>query len=130
MGGARPTGVIAGTGPVGRYRRSHLHPFRCLLGCRADMHALWAALAIVGAAALAIVTGLLNPAEKVNGLWLVVAAGCLYALALRFYGRFLARRVVELDDDRVTPAHRLQDGKNFYPANRSEERRVGKECRS
>ena len=82
------------------------------------MQALWAALAIVGAVALGFVTGLVNPGEKVNGLWLVVAAGCLYVLAFRFYGRFLATRVVELNDDRITPAHRLQDGKNFYPANK------------
>jgi len=82
------------------------------------MQVLWAAFAIAGAAALAFVTGLVNPGEKVNGLWLVVAAGCLYILAFRFYGRFLATRVVELNDDRITPAHRLQDGKNFYPANK------------
>jgi carbon starvation protein len=64
------------------------------------------------------VTGLLNPEEKVNGLWLVVAASCFYILAYRFYGRFLARRVMNLDDRRRTPAHRLKDERNFYPANK------------
>lgn len=39
----------------------------------------WALLAILGAVALAFVTGLVHPEEGVNGLWLVVAAG--------FYGR-------------------------------------------
>jgi carbon starvation protein len=39
--------------------------------------ALWAILAVLGAVALAFVTGLVNPHEKVNGLWLVVAASCL-----------------------------------------------------
>ncbi len=82
------------------------------------MWVVWALIAIVGAVALAFVTGLANPAEKVNGLWLVVAAGCIYSLGFRYYGRFLARRVVELDDARLTPAFRLQDGKNFYPANK------------
>jgi len=82
------------------------------------MQIVWGVVAIVGAVALAFVTGLLNPTEKVNGLWLVVAAACIYAMSMRFYGRFLARRVVRLDDARVTPAFRLQDGKNFYPANK------------
>ncbi len=82
------------------------------------MKFLWGLVAILGAVALAFVTGAVNPTEKVSGLWLVVAAGCLYTLALRFYGRFLSRRVVELDEDRLTLAHRLEDGKNFYPANK------------
>ncbi|MFQ5992949.1 MAG: carbon starvation protein A [Nitrospiraceae bacterium] len=82
------------------------------------MNLVWGIVAVVCAVAFGFVTGVLNPGEKVNGLWLVVAAGCCYALALRFYGRFLARRVVELDDRHITPAHRLQDGANFYPANK------------
>ena len=80
--------------------------------------ALWALLAILGAIALAFVTGLVNPNEKVNGLWLVVAAACIYVLAFRFYGRWLARRVVQLDDKRLTPAVRLNDGVNFHPTNK------------
>ena len=64
---------------------------------------LWAFLAILGAVALAFVTGLVNPTEKVNGLWLVVAAACIYVLAYRFYGRWISRPVVELNDQRVTP---------------------------
>ena len=58
------------------------------------LNLLWALLAILGAVALAFVTGLVHPEEKVNGLWLVVAAACIYVLAFRFYGRWIARRVV------------------------------------
>ncbi len=79
---------------------------------------LWGVLATVGAVALGFVTGLLNPHEKVNGLWLVVAAACIYILAFRFYGRWLATCVVQLDDARVTPAIRLNDGVNFHPTNK------------
>ncbi|TAJ33474.1 MAG: carbon starvation protein A, partial [Nitrospirae bacterium] len=82
------------------------------------MKILWGLVAVLCAVAFGFVTGLLNPGEKVNGLWLVVAAVCFYVLAFRFYGRFLARRVLELNDARITPAHRLQDGTNFYPANK------------
>lgn len=79
---------------------------------------LWGGTSLLTALAFAFVTGILNPEEKVNGLWLVVAAGCFYALAFRFYGRFLAKRVMNLDDQRQTPAYRLQDSTNFYPANK------------
>lgn len=79
---------------------------------------LWALLAVLGAIALALVTGLVHPHEKVNGLWLVVAAGCIFVLAYRFYGRWLARRVLELNNQRVTPAVRLNDGVNFHPTNK------------
>jgi carbon starvation protein len=79
---------------------------------------VWALIAALCAVAFGFVTGLFNPDEKVNGLWLVVAAICLYVLALRFYGRFLARRVVELNNQHVTPACRLNDGTNFHPTNK------------
>ena len=85
---------------------------------RRGMMLVWALVAVVCAVAFGFVTGLINPGEKVNGLWLVVAAACFYVLALRFYGRFLARTVVELNDQRVTPALRLNDGTNFYPTNK------------
>ena len=79
---------------------------------------LWAFVAILGAVALAFVVGVVNPNEKVNGLWLVVAAACIYVLAFRFYGRWIARSVIELNDQRVTPAVRLNDGVNFHPTNK------------
>ena len=74
---------------------------------------MWGLVAILGAVALAFVTGLVNPQEKVNGLWLVVAAACIYVLAFRFYGRWISQRVVELNDQRVTPAVRLKDGVEY-----------------
>src|SRR5215210_60757 len=79
---------------------------------------LWVLISLVAAVAMANVTGLVHPDEKVNGLWLVVAAACIYVLAFRFYGRWLARSVTELNDQRVTPAVRLNDGVNFHPTNK------------
>ena len=78
----------------------------------------WILVSLLCAVSFGFVTGLLNPGEKVNGLWLVTAAGCFYVLAYRFYGRFLGRRVMQLDDERSTPALRLEDGTNYYPANK------------
>lgn len=79
---------------------------------------LWIFLAILFSISFAIVTGIFNPSEKVNAIWLITAAACFYVLAYRFYGAFLAAKVATLDDKRLTPAHRLYDGKNFYPTNK------------
>ena len=65
---------------------------------KAPANLLWVLLSLLGALALAHVVGAVNPNEKVNGLWLVVAAACIYVLAYRFYGRWLARQVVRLND--------------------------------
>src|SRR5207302_6529591 len=89
-----------------------------ILGKRALVFVGWTALGGLCAIAFGLVTGIVRPDEKVNALWMVVAAACFYVLAYRFYGRFLARRVLVLDDARRTPAHRLQDGANFIPTNR------------
>src|ERR687898_2212231 len=40
------------------------------------------------------------------------------ALAYRYYSAFLAAKVAALDDSRVTPAHRFNDGQNYHPTNR------------
>ena len=78
----------------------------------------WGFLAVLFAIAFAVVTEISNPQEKINALWLVTAAGCFFILAYRFYGAFLASKVLALDDRRITPAFRLNDGKNFYPTNK------------
>ena len=44
-----------------------------------------------------------------------LAAFVVYALAYRFYGRFLATKVFGLDDARETPAHTLNDGVDYVP---------------
>jgi carbon starvation protein len=40
------------------------------------------------------------------------------AIAYRYYSAFLAAKVAVLDDSRITPARRLEDGQNFDPTNR------------
>jgi carbon starvation protein len=78
----------------------------------------WIGLSLLCAYAFAVVTGLLRPEEKINALWLVVAAACFYVLGMRFYGAFLAAKVFALDNRRITPAVRLNDGKTFHPTNK------------
>jgi carbon starvation protein len=48
---------------------------------------------------------------------MIVVLGIL-AIAYRYYSAFLAARVAMLDDARITPAHRFNDGQNFDPTNR------------
>jgi carbon starvation protein len=77
---------------------------------------LWAAVAVLGAVALALIA--LHRGETINAAWLVIAAVCTYLVGYRFYARFLARRVFELDDRRATPAERLDNHVDFVPTNR------------
>jgi carbon starvation protein len=49
---------------------------------------------------------------------LLLAATCTYVIAYRFYSKFIAAKVLSLDDRRTTPAVRLNDGRDFVPTNR------------
>jgi carbon starvation protein len=77
---------------------------------------VWLLVAAAGAASfgtIAIVRG-----EPVSAGHLLVAAVCTYAIGYRFYSKFLATKVLVLDDRRTTPAIRLDDGRDFVPTNR------------
>jgi carbon starvation protein len=78
--------------------------------------AIWIAVALAGAVAFAVVA--LNRGEPVNAIWLVVAAVSVYSIAYRFYGRFIANTVLELDAKRLTPAERHNDGLDYVPTNK------------
>jgi carbon starvation protein len=77
---------------------------------------LWTGVAVLGAVSFAIVA--LNRGEAVNAAWLVVAAVCVYFIAYRFYGLFVANRVLGVDPARPTPAQRHNDGLDYVPTNR------------
>lgn len=79
--------------------------------------ALWIALALIAACSIAVVTRIFNPSEKVNALWIVTAAACFYILAYRFYGAFIAAKVLAIDGRRITPAMRMSDGHDYHPVN-------------
>ena len=53
-----------------------------------------------------------------NALTLVFVALCVFALAYRFYGLFLASKVMGLNDDRVTPAVSMADGHDYVQTNK------------
>lgn len=77
---------------------------------------IWAVvvfLAVLGFAKLTISRG-----ETVNALWFIVAAVCIYAIAYRFYAKYIANKVLGLDDNRATPAVVKNDGRDFVPTNK------------
>jgi carbon starvation protein len=78
--------------------------------------AVWTAIALLGAGALATIA--LHRGEPLNATWFVLAAGCSYLVAFRFYSAFLAARVLALDDTRATPAERFDDGRDYVPTNK------------
>ena len=60
----------------------------------------------------------LRRGETVNAAWLLTAAVCTYIIAYRVYSRIIASRIFELDEDRATPAVRLNDGRDYSPTNK------------
>jgi carbon starvation protein len=77
---------------------------------------VWAAVAAAAGIGLGGIA--LHRGEHINSLWLVVAAACSYATAYRFYGKFIAARVMALNDERATPSERLRNGHDFEPTNK------------
>ena len=77
---------------------------------------LWVAVAIAGGLAIGVIA--VSRGEPINAVWLVAAAACIYALGYRFYSRFVAYRILRLNDLRATPAERLEDGRDFVLTNK------------
>lgn len=77
---------------------------------------VWSLVAIIGAISFGMLA--LSRGEHVNGVWLVLAAACVYSIAYRFYSLFIATKVFELNPRRLTPAHRLADGLDYVPTNK------------
>src|SRR5258708_6388393 len=79
-------------------------------------HTFWA---LISVAAAFFVAGIaINRGEPVNSFWLVLAAACTYMVGFRFYAKFIAAKVMVLNDARATPAERLRDGLDYEPTNK------------
>ncbi|MFF2940807.1 carbon starvation CstA family protein [Streptomyces niveus] len=78
--------------------------------------AIWALVALVGAVAWGVLA--LSRGEEISAAWMLAAALGSYAIAYRFYARFIARRVLKVDKTRATPAERLDNGVDFHPTDR------------
>jgi carbon starvation protein len=83
---------------------------------RASSTLLWTAVALLGAFAFGTIA--LAHGERVSALWIVIAAVCVYLIAYRFYSRFIASKVMQLDGLRMTPAVKYNDGLDYVPTNK------------
>jgi len=77
---------------------------------------VWSAVSLIGAVAWTVLA--LSRGESVSAIWIVAAALGSYAIAYRFYSRFIADKVLQVDDSRATPAERLDNGVDFQPTDR------------
>ena len=77
---------------------------------------MWIGVVVLGLASICVIA--LARGEQISALWIIVAGLCCLAISYRFYSRWLATKVLVLDDTRATPAVVQEDGKDFVPTNR------------
>jgi carbon starvation protein len=77
---------------------------------------IWIGISLLGAGAFGYIA--LARGETIGAAWLVVAAVCTYLVAYRFYSKFIAEKVFELNPRRATPAERLNNGRDYHPTNK------------
>ncbi|HVJ48154.1 carbon starvation protein A [Desulfitobacterium sp.] len=53
-----------------------------------------------------------------NAIWLVIVAALFLTLGYRFYGAFIAAKILALDDSRKTPAVVHNDNRDYVPTNK------------
>ncbi|HET7624649.1 MAG TPA: carbon starvation CstA family protein [Verrucomicrobiae bacterium] len=76
----------------------------------------WLAFALLGAWAYATLA--FHRGEPVNSAYILVAAICSYVIGYRFYSKWIAARVLMLNDRRATPCEVHDDGKDFCKTNK------------
>jgi carbon starvation protein len=77
---------------------------------------LWIAVTLLGLGSIAILA--VSRGEQINALWIILAGLCAFAISYRFYSKWLASKVLLLNDERATPALVQNDGKDFVPTSR------------
>ena len=76
----------------------------------------WLLLALAGAMAYATLA--FHRSEPVNSGYILIAAVCTYAIGYRFYSKWIAARVLVLNDRRATPCVVHDDGRDFVKTNK------------
>ena len=83
---------------------------------KAVTNLLWILVAVAGAWAYATLTW--HRGEALNSVYILIAALCSYAIGYRFYSKWLAARVLMLNDRRATPCEVHDDGRDFVKTNK------------
>src|SRR5476651_2204695 len=77
---------------------------------------LWFLLALAGGWAFAVLA--MHHGEAISSIYILIAALCSYAIGYRFYSKWIAARVLMLNDRRATPCEVHDDGKDFVKTNK------------
>src|SRR3954449_6712201 len=83
---------------------------------RATSVILWLAIVLLGA--FGYWTIATQRHEPVNSGFILIAALCTYAIGYRFYSKWIAAKILALDDRRATPCEVHEDGKDFVKTNK------------
>src|SRR4249919_1934702 len=76
----------------------------------------WILLALLGAGAYATLA--IRRGEPLNSAYILIAAICSYAIGYRCYSKWIAAKVLMLDDRRATTCEVNDDGKDFVKTNK------------
>jgi carbon starvation protein len=76
----------------------------------------WICVAALGAWAYATLA--FRHGEPINSGFILLAALCTYAIGFRFYSKWIAARVLMLNDRRATPCEVHDDGRDFVKTNK------------
>jgi carbon starvation protein len=77
---------------------------------------IWLLTAVAGGGAYAMLA--FYRGEGLNSAYILIAALCSYAIGFRFYSKWIAARVLMLNDRRATPCEVHDDGKDFCRTNK------------
>ena len=77
---------------------------------------IWGIVVLVGVASFTTLA--LSRGEQVSAVWMVTAAVSVYCIAYRFYSLYIAKYVMQLDPNRLTPAERHNDGLDYVPTHK------------
>src|SRR5439155_25889559 len=77
---------------------------------------LWVGISALGVWAMAVLA--LSRGEQISAFWIVLAGFCALSISYRFYSKWLAAKVLVLNEERATPAVLRNDNKDYVPTNR------------
>jgi carbon starvation protein len=77
---------------------------------------VWLSVALLGGCAYFVVA--FQRDEPINAGWILAAALCTYAIGYRFYSKWIAAKILTLNDRRATPCEVHEDGKDFVKTNK------------
>jgi carbon starvation protein len=77
---------------------------------------IWLAVGALGAGSYMILA--IHRHDQLNSIFILCAALCTYAIGYRFYSKWIALRVLRVEDRRATPCEVHDDGKDYVKTNK------------